>query len=58
MEAALLAAVLLGAVQVDGTAWLEGRPARWWRGEPTPNSGLAALALSIQDGERGTAASR
>src|SRR5260370_19226580 len=51
MGAALLAAVLLGGMLLDGTARLEGRAGSRVAGQPTPDSGVAALALSLQDDE-------
>jgi hypothetical protein len=51
MGATLLAAVLLGGMLLDGTARLEGRAGSRVAGQPTPDSGLAALALSLQDDE-------
>ncbi len=51
MGAALLAAVLLGGMLLDGTARFEGRAGSRVAGQPTPDSGVAALALLVQDDE-------
>jgi hypothetical protein len=51
MAAALLAAVILGSVLLDGTARLEGRAGSRVASQPPPDTGLAALALSLQDDE-------